>query len=423
MSIDRKDFDRFWNLFVYNLQYFIHCYFGKFVKLSLLFLNHQSFLFSFFAYLFLDKSSLILSHSWQILAKYYTKSRTSLSSNSEQIQQKLKLLPWNRYVPTLEDIKLMFEASQQECCPPVILISHILYTVNWNSCVQSIAYQDISQSMEWLTHTIIMLVDKPEMLSLNDLPIHLMNSVKAASICRMLRHRIKLDLYLIKITDRTAMWINIIKIICGIEMSEESQAAQVNQNDLNIKKLIYVETFCGLITDALKSDPKFVKDNESKFINYLKSCLDDVKLSLKIQSDHRVKVLTIIAKFINNLNNCDIDTVNSLTRVILSKLENDKTVILEMITCCCQSITNSLTLLVQIVERCLHIFADLDGQIIEVVPIFSIAYPFDNTFFQICYQYQAYQTMTIFYQCKKSTKNTIPLLSELTNWSCQLKPM
>lgn len=54
------------------------------------------------------------------------------------------------------------KASQHERCPPVILISHILYTVNWNNCVQFIPYQDISQAMEWLTWTIIMLVDKPE---------------------------------------------------------------------------------------------------------------------------------------------------------------------------------------------------------------------------------------------------------------------
>lgn len=106
-----------------------------------------------------------------------------------------------------------------------------------------------------------------------------MDSLKADSICRMLRHKIRLDLYLIKITDRTAMWINIIKIVCGIGKSQTSETFQ-NNHDLTIKKLVYVETFCGLSLDAIKNDEKFVKDNETKFINYFRSCLIDVRTCL-----------------------------------------------------------------------------------------------------------------------------------------------
>ena len=134
-------------------------------------------------------------------------------------------------------------------------------------------------------------------------------------------------------------------------------------------------------------------------------------------------MLTIIAKFINNLCKCDNQLIINIIELILSQLENEKTIILELISCSCQNITNSLSLLVQMVKRCLHIFADLEGQINEIVPIFKVSYSFDSNFFEACYQQQAFQTMLIFYQCEKSSKNIISLISEMSNWSCQLKPM
>lgn len=53
----------------------------------------------------------ILSLLWKSFSENLLTSRVSMSQSFELIQAKLKILPWNKFVPSENDFRTMFEVN------------------------------------------------------------------------------------------------------------------------------------------------------------------------------------------------------------------------------------------------------------------------------------------------------------------------
>lgn len=251
-SVEKVLFDRVWDFFIFNLTYFINTW--------------------------QENCTNILSQSWNILAEYYLLAKSSVVSYSEALQSKLIKLPWSSYKPTREDIKLMFDAAQHEHCPPVILVSHIIRQVDWRNSIKYLPQSNLSETLEWLSSTIIYLADKPDSFHLESLPIFMIKSDEAKKICRLLRTRTKLSSLIRKKFDINQMYFKMIRIICevGPDICPEKQS-----EDTLRKHLIYMDFIYGLILDAIRSDKSILKEEGEKVTGLLRSCINDIRPSLQ----------------------------------------------------------------------------------------------------------------------------------------------
>ncbi|XP_015788920.1 ectopic P granules protein 5 homolog [Tetranychus urticae] len=394
-TVDKKDFDQIWDLFICNLQYLMR--------------------------IFNESSSLILSYSWRVLAEYYSSIKAlNHVVYSEAIQNKLKSLPWNYYIPSSDDIKLMYEACQHEKTPPFMLIRHILCTVNWNSCVQTISYESIPQSMEWLAYSIIYAIDKSDMLELTDLPIFMVTSEQAKSICRLLRSKLKITALIHNKSDMNKFYLRVIRVVCGLTLSEENFRSGALREDHKRKQIIYTETITNFLLDSIRNDPNILKDEPEKISIFLKKCLEDIIGSLNEGSHHREALLTTLLKFINSVTIHDPQHI--LLRIILELVSESKTNILEMLDCSRRAI-KFFPLFIYLSERCITLYAIANGSLDDLIKIYGLPDTFDPDIYRICDQTQAHLTLYVIFQSEKSSKNIIPLLAGMLDWACQLKSL
>lgn len=251
VSVDKSLFDRMWDFFIFNLHYFLSTW------------NQNC--------------TDILSQAWNFLVKFFLMN-TATETFSEGLQMKLINLPWSNYSPTQEDIKLMYDASQHEQCPPVILVSHIIRHVNWRNCIKHLPQSDLSKTMEWLASTVIFLADKPDSFHLDSLPLFLIKSEQAKEIRRHLYKRTKLSSLIYRKYDIHHMYIKMMKIIC--EVGPDSSPDKMS-DDTRKKHLIYMDFVYGIILDAVRSDPSILKEEGDKVTGFLKSCINDIRPCLQ----------------------------------------------------------------------------------------------------------------------------------------------